>query len=63
MCDSHIHVGGEREDLGFLVKMWEWGGFCAACSFAESSVLCVVCSLFMCVFAVSGCHPVCADPC
>ena len=26
----------------------------------HKAVFCVVCSLFMCVFAVSGCHAVCA---
>ena len=40
MCDSHFHMGGEREDLGFLVKVWNWGEFCAACSDSESNILC-----------------------
>ena len=35
---SDIYMGGEREDLGFLVKVW--GGFCAACSESEGNVLC-----------------------
>ncbi len=39
VCTSRVHMGGEREDLGFLMKMWEWGGFCAACSDSEISIL------------------------
>ena len=40
MCASHVHMGGERDDLGFFVKVWEWGGFCAAFSDSDSSGLC-----------------------
>ena len=39
MCASHVHMGGKKEDLGFLIKLWEWGGFCAACNKSESSIL------------------------
>ena len=52
MCASHVHLGGVREDLGFVVKVWGWDRFRAACCESESSVLCGLQFIYVCFCSV-----------
>ena len=59
MGASHVHMGGEREDLGFFVKVWEWGGFCAASSDSKSSILCGLWFVYVCFVSAGLPRSVC----
>ena len=39
MCASHVHMGGEREDLSFLVKVWDEVDFVPPVAFREQCIV------------------------